>query len=105
LPANGQPEREKDTLTFEFFDAGHVLGSTGVMLRAEGQTVFYTGDVNFDDQTIMQAAVFPEEKIRCADHGMHARRSRETLRAGRAPVKSDAWRRRSQPLSSVTRAC
>ena len=56
-------EREKDTLTFEFFDAGHVLGSTGVMLRAEGETVFYTGDVNFDDQTIMQAAVFPEEKI------------------------------------------
>src|SRR5213075_3502996 len=45
------------------FDAGHVLGSTGVMLRAEGQTVFYTGDVNFDEQTIMQAAVFPEEKI------------------------------------------
>jgi len=55
--------REKDILTFEFFDAGHVLGSTGVMLRAEGQTVFYTGDVNFDEQTIMQAAVFPEEKI------------------------------------------
>src|SRR5439155_10752780 len=55
--------REKDTLTFELFDAGHVLGSTGVMLRAEGRTVFYTGDVNFDEQTIMQAAVFPEEKI------------------------------------------
>ena len=55
-------EREKDTLTFEFFDAGHVLGSTGVMLRGEGQTVFYTGDVNFDDQTIMETAVFPEEK-------------------------------------------
>src|SRR5881398_3723280 len=54
---------EKNALTFEFFDAGHVLGSTGVMLRAEGRTVFYTGDVNFDDQTIMQAAVFPEEKI------------------------------------------
>ncbi len=56
-------QREKDTLTFEFFDAGHVLGSTGVMLRAQGQTVFYSGDVNFHDQTIMQAAVFPEEKI------------------------------------------
>jgi Cft2 family RNA processing exonuclease len=56
-------QRDKDTLTFEFFDAGHVLGSTGVMLRAEGQTVFYTGDVNFDDQTIMETAVFPEEKI------------------------------------------
>jgi Cft2 family RNA processing exonuclease len=49
--------------TFEFFDAGHVLGSTGVLLRTEGRTLFYTGDVNFDDQTIAQAAVFPEEKI------------------------------------------
>src|SRR5213079_346622 len=57
------PQREKDTLTFEFFDAGHVLGSSGILLRAEGQTVFYTGDVNFDDQTIMEAAVFPQEKI------------------------------------------
>lgn len=57
------PHREKNALTFEFFDAGHVLGSTGLILRAEGRTVFYTGDVNFDDQTIMEAAVFPEEKI------------------------------------------
>jgi Cft2 family RNA processing exonuclease len=57
------PDREKDALAFEFFDAGHVLGSTGVILRAEGRTVFYTGDVNFDDQTIMQAAVFPKERI------------------------------------------
>jgi Cft2 family RNA processing exonuclease len=57
------PQRERDALTFEFFEAGHVLGSAGILLRAEGQTVFYSGDVNFDDQTIMQAAVFPEEKI------------------------------------------
>ena len=57
------PQRESDALTFEFFDAGHVLGSTGILLRAEGQTVFYTGDVNFDDQTIMEAAVFPQENI------------------------------------------
>jgi Cft2 family RNA processing exonuclease len=49
--------------TFEFFDAGHVPGSTGVLLRTGGRTLFYTGDVNFDDQTIVQAAVFPEEKI------------------------------------------
>lgn len=49
--------------TFELFDAGHVLGSTGVLLRTEGRTLFYTGDVNFDDQTIAQAAVFPGENI------------------------------------------
>ena len=57
------PQRERNALTFEFFDAGHVLGSTGILVRAENQTVFYTGDVNFDDQTIMEAAIFPEEKI------------------------------------------
>ena len=50
-------------LTFEFVDAGHVLGATGILLRAEGRTVFYTGDVNFDDQTIMQHAVFPESGV------------------------------------------
>ena len=57
------PQRERDALTFEFFEAGHVLGSAGILLRTERQTVFYTGDVNFDDQTIMPAAVFPEENI------------------------------------------
>ena len=55
--------RDVDALTFEFFDAGHVLGSSGILLRAEGRTIFYTGDVNFDDQTIAEAAIFPEDKI------------------------------------------
>lgn len=57
------PPNETGPLSFELYDAGHVLGSAGILLRGEGGTVFYTGDVNFDDQTIMQAAVFPDEKI------------------------------------------
>jgi Cft2 family RNA processing exonuclease len=52
-----------EEVTFEFFDAGHVLGAAGVLFRAEGRTVFYTGDVNFDDQTISRAAHFPEEGV------------------------------------------
>ncbi len=62
-----QGERTKsngeDGASFEFVDAGHVLGSAGIILRGEGRTVFYTGDVNFDDQTIMQGAVFPESGV------------------------------------------
>src|SRR5213595_895655 len=90
------PQREKDTLTFEFFDAGHVLGSSGILLRAEGQTVFYTGDVNFDDQTIMEAAVFPEEKIdvlimECT-RGDHAKPAGWT-RAGEERRLAEALRR------------
>jgi len=77
--------QETGMLTFEFFDAGHVLGSSGILLRWNGPTVFYTGDVNFDDQTLMQAAVFPEEKIdvlimECT-RGDHATRS-DWTRAG-----------------------
>lgn len=52
-----------DALTVEFVDAGHVLGAAGVILRAEGRTVFYSGDVNFDDQTITAGAVFPESGV------------------------------------------
>jgi Cft2 family RNA processing exonuclease len=44
--------------TLEFFDAGHALGSAGIMLRGDKQTVFYTGDVCFHDQTILRSARF-----------------------------------------------
>ena len=60
---DGERAGEKEEVTFEFFDAGHVLGAAGVLFRAEGRTVFYTGDVNFDDQTISRGARFPEEGI------------------------------------------
>lgn len=50
-------------ITFEFFDAGHVLGSAGILMRAEGRNFFYSGDVNFEDQTIARAAIFPEAEI------------------------------------------
>jgi Cft2 family RNA processing exonuclease len=55
--------RPNDELSFEYCDAGHVLGAAGIILRAEGRTVFYTGDVNFDDQTLTKGAVFPESGI------------------------------------------
>jgi Cft2 family RNA processing exonuclease len=54
---------EAGAITVEFADAGHVLGAAGVILRAEGRTIFYSGDVNFDDQTITKGAVFPESGV------------------------------------------
>ena len=50
-------------LTFEFFHSGHILGAVGVMIRAEGKTVFYTGDVNFENQTLVRGADFPEQSV------------------------------------------
>ena len=46
-----------------FHDAGHILGSAGVMIRSGGRKFFYTGDVNFEDQTIQTGARFPEEEV------------------------------------------
>lgn len=46
-----------------FHDAGHIMGSAGVLLREGAQTLFYTGDVNFEPQTISKAADFPVEGI------------------------------------------
>jgi Cft2 family RNA processing exonuclease len=66
-PTNLAGERFKQhngaRVTFEFFDAGHVLGSAGVLLHAEGRKFFYSGDVNFEAQTIAQPAVFPESDV------------------------------------------
>ena len=45
------------------FDAGHILGSTGIMIREGGNTLFYSGDVNFEHQTICRAADFPTSGI------------------------------------------
>jgi len=48
--------------TLEFYDAGHTLGSAGMMVRGKRQTLFYTGDVSFSDQTILKGARFEDVK-------------------------------------------
>ncbi len=62
--------------TLEFFDAGHTLGSAGILIRGKKETLFYTGDVCFHDQTILRAARFEDVK---ADVMIM-----ETTRGGRA---------------------
>ena len=60
----GQPFEIAETgVKAEFFDAGHLPGSVGVMLDIDGLKVFYTGDVHFEDQTVSIAAQFPNEHV------------------------------------------
>jgi len=44
--------------TLEFYDAGHALGSAGIMVRGARERLFYSGDVSFRDQTILRGARF-----------------------------------------------
>jgi predicted metal-dependent RNase len=39
------------------------MGSVGVLLKHKGKALFYTGDVNFEPQTIAREADFPTEGI------------------------------------------
>jgi Cft2 family RNA processing exonuclease len=48
--------------TLEFFDAGHTLGSAGILIRGRKETMFFTGDVCFHDQTILRSARFDDIK-------------------------------------------
>ena len=88
-------------VSIEFFDAGHILGSVGTLIRAEGRTIFYTGDVQFDDQTIMQGARFPEHELdvliiettrgdRATPGGLHPRAARNCVSPTRSARNSTA---------------
>lgn len=46
-----------------FYDAGHILGSSGILLENNNHKIFYTGDINLSSQTLLSAAQLPETKI------------------------------------------
>jgi cleavage and polyadenylation specificity factor subunit 3 len=47
----------------EFFYAGHIIGSAGIMLSVNGQKIFFTGDTNISSQTLLPGANLPSEEI------------------------------------------
>ncbi|MBK1829387.1 MBL fold metallo-hydrolase [Verrucomicrobiaceae bacterium R5-34] len=58
-----RPFQIGDNVRASFHDAGHILGSSGIMLETPEKRVFYTGDVQFEDQTLIPGADLPEEDI------------------------------------------
>jgi Cft2 family RNA processing exonuclease len=49
-----------DNLKVTFRDAGHVLGSAGILFETENKRIFYTGDVQFHDQSLIRGADFDD---------------------------------------------
>lgn len=43
----------------KFFDAGHILGSSSIAIRAEGKTVVFSGDIGNFPQPIIKPTEFP----------------------------------------------
>lgn len=47
----------------EFFDAGHIIGSAGILFSFDEKKIFFTGDINLSSQTLLPGASLPNEKI------------------------------------------
>ncbi len=46
-----------------FYDAGHILGSAGILIESENENVFYSGDIKLSEQTLLEGAKLPDKKI------------------------------------------
>jgi cleavage and polyadenylation specificity factor subunit 3 len=53
----------KEEIEIEFYDAGHIIGSAGILIRYNNKKIFYTGDINLSAQTILPGANLPARKI------------------------------------------
>lgn len=60
---HGYGADEEDIVTATLFDAGHILGSAGILLESGNHSIFYSGDVNFSDQAYHAGALFPNCKV------------------------------------------
>lgn len=51
-------------IEIEFYDAGHILGSAGILIKTPGdKSIFYTGDINLSPQSILNGGELPDEKV------------------------------------------
>lgn len=50
---------DPDPATFTLHHAGHILGSAALRLNLHGESILYTGDINFADQTLLGRATLP----------------------------------------------
>ncbi|MBU2493891.1 MAG: MBL fold metallo-hydrolase [Bacteroidetes bacterium] len=61
---NGIASSYTKELEIEFYDAGHILGSAGILIKTQdGKSFFYTGDINLSTQSILNGGDLPDEKI------------------------------------------
>jgi putative mRNA 3-end processing factor len=55
-----KPRNVHKGVRMEFHDAGHIPGSSSILLELEGKRVLYTGDINNKDTRLLKGAEVPE---------------------------------------------
>lgn len=60
-PIEYNEQRNVAGFNVEYFDAGHIPGSAGILLNKEGKRIFYTGDINLSSTYLLNGATLPEK--------------------------------------------
>ncbi|MDP2366619.1 MAG: MBL fold metallo-hydrolase [Ignavibacteria bacterium] len=60
---NSYHQQKDANVICTFYDAGHILGSAGILLENNNHKIFYTGDINITAQTLLPGAKLPDAKI------------------------------------------
>jgi len=56
ISLKGLRHSSQSAINISFWDAGHILGSAGILIEHNEQKIFYTGDINLGNQSIMIGA-------------------------------------------------
>ena len=59
----GYSQNEQSAVKCTFYDAGHILGSASILLENQGNKIFYTGDINLTNQTLISGGNIPKTKV------------------------------------------
>jgi Cft2 family RNA processing exonuclease len=60
---NSYHQSKDSKVNCTFYDAGHILGSAGILLENNEYKIFYTGDINLTSQTLLNGADLPDTKV------------------------------------------
>lgn len=63
FPIEGYRHSSTESIVASFHDAGHILGSSGILVEHAGRSLFYSGDINIEQQALFPGAVLPRKKI------------------------------------------
>jgi cleavage and polyadenylation specificity factor subunit 3 len=59
---SGYKNISNESIKILFTDAGHILGSSGISIEFNNNKLFYTGDINLSDQSIMKGASLKDQR-------------------------------------------
>ncbi len=63
FPIAGYRRISDTPIDASFYDAGHILGSAGILLEHNGKSIYYTGDISINAQTIFPGAALPQHRV------------------------------------------